>query len=88
LTIPDDGSHVWQLDRMRWKGLLFCMHHYQNVHWDLGGECIALYKVKDRLTAPRLDRPGTRSPATEKGRHLRSGSRGTDVSPETTAPQN
>jgi len=36
------------------KGLLFRMHHYQTVHWDLGGECFAFYKVKDRLTAPRL----------------------------------
>src|SRR5215472_7905841 len=49
------------------KGLLFCMHHYQTVHWDLGGECFALYKVKDRLTAPRpgsgpgRDRPRLRT---------------------------
>jgi hypothetical protein len=54
LTIPDGGSHVWQLDRILRKGLLFRMHHYQTVHWDLGGECFAFYKVKDRLTAPRL----------------------------------
>ena len=56
MTIPDGGSHVWQLDRMLRKGLLFRMHPYQTVHWDLGGEYFA-FKVKDRLTAP----PGSRA---------------------------